>query len=82
MVTTSRARSSGWVIDAGGTLLKEAISVLTQPGQTAVALKNARLVDDLRRLNSEITQLNENLTETRTWLDSLSIQPALRSYSV
>jgi signal transduction histidine kinase len=36
----------------------------TLAGQTAVALKNARLVEDLRRLNVEITELNENLTET------------------
>jgi signal transduction histidine kinase len=36
----------------------------TLAGQTAVALKNARLVDDLKRLNAEITQLNQDLTET------------------
>jgi len=36
----------------------------TLAGQTAVALKNARLVDDLRRLNIEITQLNQDLTAT------------------
>ena len=36
----------------------------TLAGQTAVALKNARLVDDLRRLNVEITQLNKDLTAT------------------
>jgi signal transduction histidine kinase len=36
----------------------------TMAEQTAAALKNARLVQDLKRLNAEITQLNENLTET------------------
>lgn len=36
----------------------------TLAGQTAVALENARLVDDLKRLNAEITQLNQDLTET------------------
>ncbi len=36
----------------------------TLSGQTAVALENARLVDDLKRLNAEITQLNQDLTET------------------
>lgn len=32
--------------------------------QTAVALENARLVDDLKQLNAEITQLNQELTRT------------------
>ncbi len=36
----------------------------TLAGQTAIALQNARLVEDLKRLNAEITQLNKNLTET------------------
>ena len=36
----------------------------TLAGQTAVALENARLVDDLQQLNAEITQLNHELTKT------------------
>jgi signal transduction histidine kinase len=36
----------------------------TLAGQTAVALENARLVEDLRRLNAEITALNQALTIT------------------
>ncbi len=36
----------------------------TLAGQTAIALENARLVEDLKRLNVEITQLNADLTET------------------
>jgi signal transduction histidine kinase len=36
----------------------------TLAGQTAIALKNARLVEDLVRLNAEITQLNQELRDT------------------
>ncbi len=36
----------------------------TLAGQTAIALENARLVEDLKRLNAEITQLNQDLTAT------------------
>ena len=43
----------------------------TLAGQTAVALKNARLVEDLRRLNAEITQLNEDLKRTNERLTIL-----------
>jgi signal transduction histidine kinase len=35
----------------------------TLAGQTAVALENARLVEDLQQLNAEITALNQELTE-------------------
>jgi signal transduction histidine kinase len=35
----------------------------TLAGPTAVALENARLVDDLKQLNAEITQLNRELTK-------------------
>jgi signal transduction histidine kinase len=40
----------------------------TLGGQTAVALKNARLVEDLRQLNTEVTQLNEDLTSSNARL--------------
>jgi signal transduction histidine kinase len=43
----------------------------TLAGQTAVALENARLFDDLRWLNMEISQLNEDLTQVNTRLQKL-----------
>jgi signal transduction histidine kinase len=43
----------------------------TLAGQTAVALENARLVDDLVELNAEITQLNEELADTNERLTIL-----------
>jgi signal transduction histidine kinase len=43
----------------------------TLAGQTAVALENARLFDDQRRLNMEISQLNEELTEANIRLQKL-----------
>jgi signal transduction histidine kinase len=43
----------------------------TLAGQTAVALENARLFDDQRRLNSEISQLNQELTDANSRLQKL-----------
>ncbi len=43
----------------------------TLSGQTAVALENARLFDDLNRLNREIGQLNEELMGVNTRLAKL-----------
>lgn len=53
------AKTSGDAYSAVDTAL-----LRTLAGQTAVALKNARLVEDLKRLNAEITQLNQDLTLT------------------
>jgi signal transduction histidine kinase len=43
----------------------------TLAGQTAIALENARLFDDQRRLNMEISQLNRGLTEANRRLQKL-----------
>jgi signal transduction histidine kinase len=43
----------------------------TLAGQTAVALENASLFDDQRRLNEEISQLNLELTDANTRLQKL-----------
>jgi signal transduction histidine kinase len=43
----------------------------TLAGQTAVALENARLFDDQRRLNEEISNLNEGLLAANTRLEKL-----------
>jgi signal transduction histidine kinase len=43
----------------------------TLAGQTAVALENARLFDDQRRLNVEISELNEELTDANLRLQKL-----------
>jgi signal transduction histidine kinase len=43
----------------------------TLADQTAVALENARLVTDLRQLNTEITDLNQTLTTTNERLEIL-----------
>jgi signal transduction histidine kinase len=43
----------------------------TLAGQTAVALENARLFEDQRQLNLEISQLNEELTAVNTRLQQL-----------
>jgi signal transduction histidine kinase len=43
----------------------------TLAGQTAVALENARLFDDQRRLNLEISQLNQELTDANKRLQKL-----------
>jgi signal transduction histidine kinase len=43
----------------------------TLADQTAVALQNARLVSDLKRLNAEMTVLNDELTRTNRRLEKL-----------
>ncbi len=43
----------------------------TLAGQTAVALENARLFDDQRRLNQEVSQLNEELITANMRLEKL-----------
>lgn len=43
----------------------------TLAGQTAVALQNARLVSDLKALNADITNLNDELTRTNLRLEKL-----------
>ncbi len=43
----------------------------TLADQTAVALENARLFDDLKRLNAEITHLNQHLDATNQKLERL-----------
>ncbi len=43
----------------------------TLAGQTAVALQNARLVSDLKALNADITNLNDELTSTNRRLEKL-----------
>jgi signal transduction histidine kinase len=43
----------------------------TLAGQTAVALQNARLVSDLKALNADITNLNDELTRTNRRLEKL-----------
>jgi len=45
--------------------------LMTLGDQTAVALQNARLVTDLKRANTEITQLNDELTSTNRRLEKL-----------
>jgi signal transduction histidine kinase len=43
----------------------------TLADQTAVALQNARLVSDLKALNTQMTQLNDELTHTNRRLEKL-----------
>jgi len=45
--------------------------LLTLADQTAVALQNARLVSDLKSLNTDITDLNDELTRTNRRLEKL-----------
>ena len=45
--------------------------LMTLGDQTAVALQNARLVTDLKRANTEITQLNDELSSTNRRLEKL-----------
>jgi signal transduction histidine kinase len=56
----------------GGPYTAQDLDVLsTLAGQTAVALENASLFDGQRRLNEEVSQLNQELTEANTRLQKL-----------